>query len=440
MHKTYYMLRRKLLLLAVTVLVCQAISAQYLMDMVDTSKDMGKGLLSLYTRLDKIRISGYIQPQFQVAQAKGAKGYFGGDFPDKVDNRFMLRRGRIKFEYVHFAEKSGPSVQFVFQFDGTERGVFIRDFWGRLFENKFQLFSFTAGMFARPISYELNLSSSDRESPERGRMSQLLMKTERDLGAMISFEPRKKDHPLKHLKIDAGLFNGQGLPAAGDYDSHKDFITRVSLKPVALSKNMDFSAAVSYLNGGFLQNTKYIYHTVDIAGIKSYSIDSSLNNQGKIAPRIYYGSDAQLKIKTPAGSVELRAEYLQGKQTATHSTSETPASLLTGTEGYYIRKFNGAYFYLLGNIFNPKHQLLIKYDWYDPNTEVSANDIGKAGTGLNAADIKYSTLGFGYNYYMNPNVKLLLWYEIIKNEKTQLPGYTSDLKDNVFTCRLQFRF
>lgn len=440
MHKTYYMLRRKLLLLAVTVLACQAISAQYLMDMVDTSKDMGKGLLSLYTRLDKIRISGYIQPQFQVAQSKGAKGYAGGDFPDKSDNRFMLRRGRIKFEYVHFAEKTGPSVQFVFQFDGTERGVFIRDFWGRLFENKYQLFSFTAGMFARPISYELNVSSSDRESPERGRMSQILMKTERDLGAMISLEARKRNHPLRYFKLDAGLFNGQGLAAVGDYDSHKDFITRASLKPVPLSKQITLGAAVSYLNGGFLQNTKYIYHTVNIAGVKSYSIDSSLDNQGKIAPRIYYGADAQLKIKTAAGFIELRAEYLQGKQTATHNSSETPAALLTGADGYYIRKFNGAYFYLLGNIFNPKHQLLVKYDWYDPNTEVSKDDIGKIGTGLNAADIKYATLGFGYNYYMNPNVKLLLWYEIIKNEKTQLTGYTSDLKDNVFTCRLQFRF
>ncbi len=440
MHKTYYMLRRKLLLLAVTVLACQAISAQYLMDMVDTSKDMGKGLLSLYTRLDKIRISGYIQPQFQVAQSKGAKGYAGGDFPDKSDNRFMLRRGRIKFEYVHFAEKTGPSVQFVFQFDGTERGVFIRDFWGRLFENKYQLFSFTAGMFARPISYELNVSSSDRESPERGRMSQILMKTERDLGAMISLEARKRNHPLWYFKLDAGLFNGQGLAAVGDYDSHKDFITRASLKPVPLSKQITLGAAVSYLNGGFLQNTKYIYHTVNIAGVKSYSIDSSLDNQGKIAPRIYYGADAQLKIKTAAGFIELRAEYLQGKQTATHNSSETPAALLTGADGYYIRKFNGAYFYLLGNIFNPKHQLLVKYDWYDPNTEVSKDDIGKIGTGLNAADIKYATLGFGYNYYMNPNVKLLLWYEIIKNEKTQLTGYTSDLKDNVFTCRLQFRF
>ena len=78
----------------------------------------------------------------------------------------MLRRGRIRFDYVRFNKTNKASVQFVFQFDGTERGVFIRDFWGRVFENKFQLFSFATGMFARPFSYELNLSSSDRESPE----------------------------------------------------------------------------------------------------------------------------------------------------------------------------------------------------------------------------------------------------------------------------------
>ena len=47
----------------------------------------------------------------------------------------MLRRGRIRFDYIHFAENKGPSIQVVFQFDGTERGVFIRDFWGRIFEN-----------------------------------------------------------------------------------------------------------------------------------------------------------------------------------------------------------------------------------------------------------------------------------------------------------------
>src|SRR5258705_6031137 len=146
-------------------------NAQFLMDMIDTTTDVGKSVLSVSQRFDHIRIGGYMQPQFQMAQEKGAKSYIGGDFPQNVNNRFTLRRGRIRFDYVRINKKSKASVPFVFQFDGTERGVFIRDFWGRLFENKYQLFSFVAGMLARPFSYELNLSSSDLESPARGRMS-----------------------------------------------------------------------------------------------------------------------------------------------------------------------------------------------------------------------------------------------------------------------------
>lgn len=433
------MLKSYLLLLLLMAL-SYSVKAQFLMDMVDTTKDMGKGMLSIYKKFDHIRIGGYIQPQFQVAQEKGAKSYNGGDFAANVNNRFMIRRGRIRFDYIHFSEKKGPSVQFVFQFDGTERGVFIRDFWGRVFENKYQLFAFSVGMFARPISYELNLSSSDRESPERGRMSQILMKTERDLGAMVSFEPRKKDHPLKYLKIDAGLFNGQGLSTTADFDSHKDLITRIALKPYPVSKNISISAGASLLDGGFLQTTKYVYTTNSNANGKTFTVDSTLANNGKTAARKYYGADIQLKIKNKAGYTEFRCEYLTGTQTATAGNSETPAALLAGTDGYYVRRFNGAYFYILHNIFSTHHQVVVKYDWYDPNSKVKGDDIGKAGTSLSATDIKYSTLGFGYIHYINENLKLVLWYEKITNEKTLLPGYTADLKDDVFTCRLQFRF
>lgn len=410
------------------------------MDMVDTSKDMGKGMLSIYRNFDKIRISGYIQPQFQAASEKGAKSFNGGDFGPQVNNRFMLRRGRIRFDYIHFAEARGPEIEFVFQFDGTERGVFIRDFWGRIFEKKFEVFAFTMGMFARPFSYELNLSSSDRESPERGRLSQTLMKTERDMGAMISFEPRRKTHPLHNLKFDAGLFNGPGLSAPADFDSHKDFITRLSLKPVLISKKILLSTGVSYLNGGFLQNTPYVYTTADLNGMKTFVADSSAANNGQIAPRKYYGADVQLKFIRSAGFTELRGEYIAGKQTATKLTTETPFALLTGAEGHYIRNFNGAYFYLLHNIFNERNQICVKYDWYDPNTKVSGTDIGKPGSNLNAADIKYTTLGFGYINYINPNLKIILWYDVVKNESTALPGFQSDVKDDIFTCRLQFRF
>jgi hypothetical protein len=417
--------------------VIQSAQSQFLMDMVDTTTEVGKGILSIYKKFDRVNITGYMQPQFQVAQEKGISSYSGGDFAPRANNRFMFRRGRIRFDYAHFTDTGQAALQFVFQFDGTERGVFIRDFWGRIFENRFEVFSVTAGMFARPFGYELNLSSSDRESPERGRMSQILMRTERDLGVMVSFEPRKRKHPLRYIKWDAGIFNGQGLTAPNEFDSHKDFITRLSLKPYPLKKNLFFSMGLSYLNGGLFQNNRYVY-SMDAKGSKSFSLDSSISNVGKIAPRKYYGADAQLKLKHAWGNTELRAEYWRGKQTGTEAESETPTELLT--EPYYIRKFDGAFVYLLQNIINNKHQLGLKYDWYDPNTEVSGAEIGSASSNTNSANIKYSTISVGYNYYMNQNLKLFLWYDFVKNENTSLTEFQGDIKDNVFTCRLQFEF
>ncbi|MEP7145345.1 MAG: porin, partial [Ferruginibacter sp.] len=284
-------MRKQFICLVFLVTICTSARCQFLMDMVDTTTEIGNGIFSIYKRFDRIRIGGYIQPQFQLASSKGAKSFEGGDFLPNVNNRFTLRRGRIRFDYVHFTVKNGPSVQVVFQFDGTERGVFIRDFWGRIFENKYQLFSLAAGMFARPFGYETNLASSDRESPERGRMNQLLMKTERDMGLMLSFEPRKKDHVLRHLKIDAGLFNGQGLAATADFDSHKDFITRVGIKTLNIAKGITLSIAASYLDGGILENTQYKFTVNNEVNGKIFTVDSAAYNKGSIAPRKYYGMD-----------------------------------------------------------------------------------------------------------------------------------------------------
>jgi hypothetical protein len=189
-----------------------------------------------------------------------------------------------------------------------------------------------------------------------------------------------------------------------------------------------------------MQGTKYVYRTNTVGQDKVFTVDSSGSNYGKIAPRKYYGADAQLKIKHAYGNTEFRAEFVTGTQTASENITETPFALFTGHDGYYIRKFNGAYFYALQHIVNMHHQVGVKYDWYDPNTQVKGNDIGKAGTNINAANIKYSTLGFGYIYYATDNVKLVLWYDRVINEKTQLAGFTGDAKDDVFTCRLQFKF
>jgi hypothetical protein len=271
-------------------------------------------------------------------------------------------------------------------------------------------------------------------------MSQILMKGERDLGAMISFDPRKNIGILNKLKIDVGLFNGEGITAAGDFDNIKDLISRISIKPIHLSKDVTFSFGASTLQGGLLQNTKYRYFTGIINGIKTSLADSSATNLWSNAPRKYYGADAQLKIKNSIGFSEFRAELVNGEQSATSTSSETPFVLLTGREGFHVRSFNGAYFYYVQSLFSTKHQLILKYDWYDPNTRVKGLEIGAAGSNFSFANIKYHTLGLGYNNHLTENVKLVIYYAKVWNEHTQLTGYTNDAKDDVMTVRMQFRF
>ena len=152
---------------------------------------------------------------------------------------------------------------------------------------------------------------------------------------------------------------------------------------------------------------------------------------------------SNIKFITAGGETEFRAEYWFGTQPGTQTTTFNPGTI-PNSNGVplptYVRQFNGSFIYFLQNIINSKHQLLLKYDWYDPNTEVQDEEIGKPGTNLTPADIKFSTLGMGYVFYFHPQIKLTLYYDLVKNEITQLPGYTSDIKDNIFTCRLQFRF
>lgn len=434
-----------LYLLLLTVFAQQVYAQRFLTDMMDTSTAQGKDIYYSYQEHNRLRFGGYMQPQYQYAESKGAKNYSGGDFAPNSNNRFMLRRGRIRMDYLHNNENNQPLVYFAFQFDGTERGVAIRDFWGRFFENKIQMFTVTAGMFARPMGFEANYSSSDREAPERGRMSQILMRTERDIGAMLTFEPRKKGHALRWFKYDIGIFNGQGLTGPADYDSHKDIISRLSLKPRTLKKSsIVISASASGYYGSISSQSTWKYEVKQVSGGYKMIGDSSAGNINYAAPRQYIGADMQIKIPNGKNCFsEFRAEYIRGLQTGTASSSETPGSYpVTATNtplALYTRPFDGAYFYYLQHIANIKNIAIIKYDWYDPNRAIAGQQVS-ASNGFSAADIKFNTVGFGYLRVLNAHTKLTLFYDWITNEETNVTGYKSDALDNVFTCRLQFRF
>lgn len=418
------------------VVTClQSHAQRYLAD-YDSTLFIRDSVRPLVKRFQNLSVSGYMQPQFQLAQKEGEATFEGGAFAPASKSRFLLRRARVKFDYLlPNKDENAPKALFTFQIDATERGVIVRDMFLRLFEPKKQAFSLTMGLFARPFGYEVNLSSSYRETPERGRMSQTLLPGERDMGAMVSYETHNNGHsPL--LKFDLGVFNGVGPTGVTDFDSYKDVASRISLREWRLNKKLILSGGLSFLTGGWRQDSKYRYEMAD--GDKQFSVDSSLSNVGSKTPRHYYGADAQLAWLHPHGKTELRAEYWRGLQPGTSATTISPAAQPIGPA--YARKFDGAFFYFLQNIVNQKWELMVKYDWYDPNRLVSASDIGKSTSNLSATDIKISTLGVGLTRYFTGNLKILAYYDFVQNEKTALAGYTGDVPDDVFTLRMQLRF
>ncbi|MFN2438764.1 MAG: porin, partial [Chitinophagaceae bacterium] len=152
---------------------------RYLMD-YDSTLFIRDTVRPVVKRFENLHFSGYIQPQFQVAQQKGISSFGGGNFSEFSDKRFMLRRARIKLDYILPAKNNSfPQALFTFQFEATERDVNVRDVFVRLYEPKKKNFSLSMGLFARPYGYEVNLSSSYRESPDRGRAAQILMPSER---------------------------------------------------------------------------------------------------------------------------------------------------------------------------------------------------------------------------------------------------------------------
>jgi phosphate-selective porin len=88
----------------------------------------------------------------------------------------------------------------------------------------------------------------------------------------------------------------------------------------------------------------------------------------------------------------------------------------------------------------------MKYDMLDPNSDVDADQIGVANSNLTVGDIKYSTLGIGWIYHWDANVKFTTYYDIVMNEKINsnatgaLKPFIDDIKDNVFTLRMQYKF
>ncbi len=403
--------------------------------------------------LRKIKVTGYIQAQYRSTDLDGTTAPFsGGNFPGNTHKHFQIRRGRLKVNYDNVLS------QYVLQIDVTTTGVAIKDAFASVTEPWLQSFGMQIGVFDRPFGYEISYSSSMRESPERSRVFQTLFPGERDLGAKLFYAPQIGS--MSFLRVDAGVFNGTGSVGT-DFDNFKDFIGHAGVQIPFEDANASLDLGISGYLGNVRNNTKYLWKNGSPSGgIYGMVLDSSDTNQGAGVPRKYFGFDMQLYYDVPVfGGMALRGEILTGTQPGTSDSVRigtgirpTGRSLSTVSPAVqplgpmYQRNFLGWYISFIQNL-GTNDQIILKFDRYDPNSEVTGNDI-VPGSNLSASDLAYTTLGFGLVHHWDEHVKFTFYYEVIKNETvnpvnstvTSLVPYLDDIRDNVFTFRTQVRF
>ena len=404
-------------------------------------------------KLSKLKVTGFIQAQYQYAQW-GADGYNFRlqnrlNSVESANNqgygRFGLRRGRIKFTY------EDGLMQAVYQPNLTQSGISIKDVYFAIKDPVFGTNQLKIGIFDRPFGHEIAYSSATNESNERSRIIQTLFPDESDMGFMVTLQPPKSS-PLNILKMEGGLFAGNGV--SPQISSRMDFIGRLSMT-LPLEQGVVFGLGASGYFGGVLQNDESVYIMKD--GFFQLREAPTKDNIIQYAKRQYIGVDAQLRMTTSLGSTNIRAEYITGEHPFPGGTNAKLTALRTGP--VYMRQLSGGYVVFEQNVGHTPFTFVAKYDWLDPNTEIAGNDIAKAPSNnaqvkTGSGDIARWTTGFGLVWHIHPSTRLTAYYDIVKTETTEnlkdvrnessgkitVYGYENRRKENVFTLRLQYRF
>ncbi len=403
-------------------------------------------------KLTKIKVSGYIQSQYQNFETP--------TLLSKSQNYFSLRRVRVKFTY-----EAADGVKFVLQPDFAPGNLSLKDAYVVVNDHWKKAFSIWAGKFNRP-NYEVEYSSSQRELTERSLIIRTLYPGERAIGAKLEFNP--VNVPI-HMQL--ALLNGNdGLTIANsagtnlnatdniDYDNFKDIMARVTYNlPLGSFGGLDFGAHGYF--GAIKSNA-----------VKTLSSDYTTLSDIKFGDKLsrnWLGGEFQL-FADVLGGLSLKGEYIAGKNATVGYAPVPAAGTVAAIPGVanFQNNFAGGYLYLIKNL-GKKNQFAFRYDYYDPNTDITGKDVAVKGfTSTDATlkskmsgkgDLATSTFGFAFHHYWDDNIRITFCYEIVNNEKVGTAGkvvdsYTTEagnpgkldwsnsINQNVFTLRIQAKF
>jgi len=283
-----------------------------------------------------------------------------------------------------------------------------------------------------PFGFEIGNSSAGMENIERSRYeNKTVFNGEKGLGLVAGYT--SSAFPL-NAKI--GWLNGQNQQSVlTDWSATQDprnFVGRLGFATAAPDLGLAASGGVSYYF-----DEKILTDNTNGGSIREFRNDSFVTVTGRFRQDLntgILGVDLQGNYAIPhVLGLKLLGEYYQGKIVGNSGslniyTGAAPGTILTtGGSGYNaipdIRNTLG--FYVSGIVnpvaLLPQLQLVYRFDYFDPNTDVSGNGIVKA-KGFSATDIAYTTNTIGVNWLVNGNLKVSLFYDFVNNETTNDPA------------------
>jgi len=355
-------------------------------------------------KLNKIKVSGYIQAQWE---------HYGKDLEktNGYNNTFYIRRARIKFTY-----EPADGVKFVLQPDFSTGNLALKDAYTVVNLPKLKNVTLWMGQMNRP-NYDVEYSSSSRELLERARVTTTIYPGEREIGAKLEYNGIKVPL-LAQVMIMNGNFTGT---QAKDADSRKDVMARFvySVKLQDAGVGIDFGAN-HYFGNNLAKTNQYVKNsdgTVD-----------SLNNVWRYLDKHWTGGEIRIYADV-LGGMSIKAEYVAGINSIASTVASTATTAAKKAAPNLYNNFTGYYITLVKNI-GAKNQAVVRYDYYDPNTKLSGDAAG--------GSLYYKTWSLAWQYYLNDNIRITAQYTMPKNEINA--SNPTDYKDNLFTIRVQAKF
>lgn len=405
------------------------------------------------SKLTKIKVSGYMQAQYQHFENLNAQ----------PANYLSLRRARLKFTY-----QAADGVKFLLQPDFLPGSVSLREAYVVLNDRWTKSFSLWMGKFNRP-NYEVEYSSGQLENLERSLIIRTLYPGEYALGAKLEYNPENTP-----VHVQLALLNGNdGLTINNnsgtnlnsnenkDFDNYKDIMIRATYNlSLGSFGGLDFGGSGYF---GSLKSNAIKTLSSDYTTIKDINVGDAVH-------RNWVGGEFQL-FADVLGGMSLKGEYIAGKNASIGYSPVAASGTTAAIPGVanFQNNFSGYYLYWIKNLGN-KNQFSFRYDYYDPNTDITGKDVTIAkytsadATTLKSrvsgkSDLATTTFGFALHHYFDDNIRISLSYDIVNNEKVSAAGlltenytkadgtvvkngldYSKNVNNNVLTFRIQAKF